>query len=125
MMIDITGPKVLIPTVLFALLSPGLILALPAGQPRTVQLLLHALVLTLVYWVVAKFIVKVNLTKADLIVPAVLFVLLTPGVLLTLPAGPSGRVWMSGEYGPVSTLVHAVVFAIVFATLRKTFPKYY
>lgn len=124
-MIDITGPKVLIPTVLFALLSPGLVLALPAGQPRTVQLLLHALVLTLVYWVVAKFIVKVNLTKADLIVPAVLFVLLTPGVLLTLPPGSSGKVWMSGEYGPVPTLVHAVVFAIVFATMRKTFPKYY
>jgi len=124
-MIDITGPKVLIPAVLFALLSPGLILALPSGQPRTVQLLLHALVLALVYWVIAKFIVKVSLKKADLIVPAVLFVLLTPGVLLTLPPGPSGRIFMSGEFGAVPTLVHAVVFAVVFATMRKTFAKYY
>lgn len=124
-MIDITGPKVLIPSILFALLSPGLILALPEGQPRTVQVLLHALVLALVYWVIAKFVVKVNLTKADLIVPAVLFVLLTPGMVLTLPPGPSGRYFMSGEFGAVQALVHAVVFAVVFATLRGTFPQYY
>ena len=123
-MIDITGPKVLVPAVLFALLSPGLLVRLPPGQGHMVQLAFHALALALVYWVIAKFIVKVNLTTADLIVPAVLFVLLTPGVLLTLPPG-SGGVFMSGQGGAVPTLVHTLVFALVFATMRTKFAKYY
>ena len=123
-MIDVTGPKVLVPALLFALLSPGWLLSLPPGQGPIVQLGFHALVLALVYWVLAKFIVKVNMTTADLVVPAVLFAILSPGVLLTLPPGPGG-VFMSGETGAVPVLVHTVVFAIAFATLRGTFPKYY
>lgn len=123
-MIDITGPKVLIPTVLFALLSPGWLLSLPPGQGPLIQLGFHALALVFVYWIIAKFIVKVNMTTADLIVPAVLFILLTPGMFLTLPPGPNGW-WMSGDTGAVPVLVHAVVFAIVFATLRGKFSKYY
>lgn len=123
-MIDITGPKVLIPTVLFALLSPGLLLSLPSGQSPIVQVGFHALVMVLAYWVIAKFIVKVNLTTADLVVPAALFAILTPGILLTLPPGPGG-IFMSGETGAAPVLTHAVVFAIVFATLRSKFAKYY
>ena len=115
-MIDITGPKVLIPTLLFALLSPGLIVSLPPGQDPKVQLAFHAVVLALVYWIVAKFVAKVSLTTADLIVPAVLFILLTPGTLLTLPPGARG---------PIPVFVHAIVFAILFALMRKTFAKYY
>lgn len=123
-MIDITGPKVLIPTVLFALLSPGLLLSLPSGQPPIVQVGFHALVMVMVYWAIAKFVVKVNLTTADLVVPAALFTILTPGILLTLPPGPGG-VFMSGETGAGPVAAHAVVFAIVFATLRSKFAKYY
>lgn len=123
-MIDITGPKVLVPAVLFALLSPGLIVSLPPGQSPMVQLLFHALVLTIVYRILAKFVIKVNMTTADMIVPAVLFILLTPGVLLTIPPG-SGGLFMSGQGGAVPTLVHTLVFAIVFALLRTKFSKYY
>jgi hypothetical protein len=32
---------------------------------------------------------------------------------------------MSGQGGAVPTLVHALVFALVFATLRTKFAKYY
>jgi hypothetical protein len=91
MPIDITGPKVLTPAILFALLSPGLILALPKLQlfpgckPNMQTVLIHAIVLSLVYYLLARFVLKVSLRTADLIVPALLFVLLSPGVLLTLP----------------------------------------
>ena len=41
---------------------------------------------------------------------AILFFLLSPGVLLTLP--PVGKkIWMSGETSVVAAFVHAIVFA--------------
>ena len=45
---DITGPKVLTPAILFALLSPGLLLRVGPNP-----LIVHALVLSLVYYLVA------------------------------------------------------------------------
>lgn len=57
-------------------------------------------------------------TKMDgnVIVPVILFILLTPGLLLSIPAGSSLV---------VKTLVHAVVFGIVYSILRSVFPQYY
>ena len=123
-MIDITGPKVLVPTVLFALLSPGLVLSLPPGADLLHQVLFHALVMAILSWVIIKFVFKFTLTVADLIVPAVLFVLLTPGVILTLPPS-GGPVLFSGRTGIVQVLVHTVVFTITFASLRGIFPQFY
>ena len=49
--------------------------------------------------------------------PTLLFVLLSPGVLLTLP--PKGKgVWMSGQTSLMAVAVHAVVFALAFNYLR-------
>lgn len=123
-MIDITGPKVLIPALLFAVLSPRFLLAIPSDQGLLVQAATHAIVLAILYWVIAKFVVKVSLTKADLIVPAVLFMLLTPGLLLTIPPGAGGLL-MSGETSAVAVGAHTLVFAIVFALMRGQFPAYY
>ena len=128
-MIDITGQKVLVPALLFAALSPGLILSLPSlkiasGQTSFMSVLIHAVVLGLLYYLIARFILKVSFTKADLIVPAVLFVLLSPGMLLTIPPGVGG-VFRSGMTGRLPVAVHTFVFALVFATLRTVFPKYY
>ena len=128
-MIDITGQKVLVPALLFAALSPGLILSLPSlkiasGQTSFMSVLIHAVVLGLLYYLIARFILKVSFTKADLIVPAVLFVLLSPGMLLTIPPGVGG-VFRSGMTGRLPVVVHTFVFAVVFATLRTVFPKYY
>jgi len=53
---------------------------------------------------------------ANILVPVVLFILLTPGVLLALPPG-SGLI--------VQTVTHALVFGIVYWTLRSVFPQYY
>lgn len=123
-MIDITGPKVLVPTILFALLSPGLLLSLPPGSGLLIQVLFHALVLSLLSWVVINFVFKFTLTPADLIVPALLFVLLTPGVILTLPPDGSS-VFFSGQTGIIPILVHTLVFSIVWASLRGFFPQFY
>jgi uncharacterized membrane protein YwzB len=122
-MIDITGPKVLVPALLFAVLSPGLLLAVPQGAGLLVQALVHALVLSVAYWAIAKFVLKVTLTQADLVVPALLFVLLTPGVVLTLP--PQGALFFSGKTSPAAVGAHTLVFALVFAFLRKQFPASY
>lgn len=123
-MIDITGPKVLVPTLLFALLSPGLLLGLPPGSSHFMQTLFHALVLAILNWAIIKFVFKFTLTTADMIMPALLFILLTPGVVLTLPPS-GGSLFFSGKTGITPDLVHAVVFSIAYATLRGTFPQYY
>ena len=116
---DITGPKVLTPAILFALLSPGLLLRVGPNP-----LIVHALVLSLVYYLVATFLLKVTLRPADLIVPALLFILLTPGVLLTLPPGSRG-VFRSGQTSLIAVGVHTLVFALVFSFLRKNFARVY
>lgn len=54
--------------------------------------------------------------NANVLVPVLLFVLLTPGLLLALP--PNQPLW-------VQTLTHAVVFGVVYTFLRATFPQYY
>ena len=123
-MIDITGPKVLAPALLFAVLSPGMLLSLPSGASLVTKAVTHAVVLAIVYYILAKFLLKVNLTSADLVVPALLFVMLTPGVLLTIPPGSAG-IFMSGQGGPLSVGVHTLVFAVLFSTLRSTFPQVY
>ena len=129
-MMDITGPKVAMPAALFALLSPGLLLELPARMNALFTMhtsrnavLFHALVFLILYKLIAR-VRGVALRPMDLIVPTILFMLLSPGMLLTLP--PSSRgVFMSGQTSVTAVLVHAMVFAIVFAFLRKTFPGYY
>jgi hypothetical protein len=52
----------------------------------------------------------------NVIIPVLLFILLSPGVLLSLPPG-SSRI--------VQVITHAVVFGAVYATLRMVFPQYY
>jgi hypothetical protein len=128
-MIDITSPKVSTPAALFALLSPGLILQLPdtlklnTMKTSVRSASFHALVFVLVYSMVAKSMGLV-LKQTDLIVPGILFFLLSPGVLLTIPQGSNG-LYMSRQTSMVSILTHALVFAVVFASLRKFFPQYY
>ena len=128
-MIDITSEKIAVPAALFALLSPGMILQLPdttklnTFKTSIKSVMFHALVFMLVYHFVAKS-MGIVLSKNDLIVPGILFVLLSPGMLLTLPQGSKGM-YFSEQTSMVSVLVHALVFAIVFALLRKQFPSYY
>ena len=136
-MFDVTSPKILTPAALFTLLSPGMLLQLPdripgrnalANSLRTMttsnsSVLFHALVFMIVYNVIARSMGLV-LTRADLLVTTGLFIILSPGLLLTLPPGSKGVV-MSGQTSLQSILAHTVVFALIFALLRKNFPQYY
>ena len=103
-----------IPTLLFVLLSPGLILQLPSTKLQTFQtsnqsVAIHALVFMAAYWAIAKSL-GIVLTKADLVVPTVLFLLVSPhGFTTSLNA----------------IVVRALVFAVIFALLRKLFPQFY
>jgi len=46
-------------------------------------------------------------------ISALLFVLLSPGVLLTIPSVGKRALWMSGKTSTAAVLVHAVLFAVV------------
>ena len=130
MLPDITSQKVSIPAALFLVLSPGILLRTDGtsikfrnGLTGRTAVMFHALVFFLVYSLIAKAMGLV-LTRTDLVVTTVLFLALSPGMLLTLPPGSKG-VFMSGQTSPSSALMHTIVFALVFALLRKQFPKYY
>lgn len=127
MIADVTSQKVAIPAALFLALSPGMVLKtngknVSFGKIGTDQMSIffHALVFFLVYSLIAKA-MGIVLTKTDLLVTTTLFIALSPGLLLTIPPGE----FMSGKTSQVAILSHTVVFAIVFALLRKQFPQLY
>lgn len=127
MIADVTSQKVAIPAALFLALSPGMVLKtngknMSFGKIGTDQMSIffHALVFFLVYSLIAKA-MGIVLTKTDLLVTTTLFIALSPGLLLTIPPGE----FMSGKTSQVAILTHTVVFAIVFALLRKQFPQLY
>ena len=123
----LTSQKVAIPSILFLALSPGMLLRtngvkFSVGKVGTDKLsvLFHALVFFLAYSMIAKAMGLV-LTQNDLLVTTTLFMALSPGMLLTIPPGQV----MSGKTSQVAILTHTVVYALVFALLRKQFPKFY
>jgi amino acid transporter len=53
-----------------------------------------------------------------LLAATILFILLSPGLLLTLP--PVGnKIWMSGKMSVMSVFVHAIVFFVLLAYRRS------
>ncbi len=127
---DITSQKVALPASLFLALSPGILLrtngskiAFRDGLTGRTAVLFHALVFFLAFSLISKALGLV-LTQADLIVTTTLFIILSPGILLSIPPGSKG-LFMSGQTSVQSAVVHAVVFALAFALLRKQFPQYY
>lgn len=130
MLPDVTSQKVAIPAALFLALSPGMFLKTDGTKisfgkvgTDTMSIFFHALVFFLVYSLVAKA-MGIVLTKTDLLVTTSLFIALSPGLLLTIPGGKGGMI-QSGETSQVAILTHTVVFAVVFALLRKQFPQFY
>lgn len=56
-----------------------------------------------------------------LLVPALLFLLLSPGMLLTLPpvkvGGAQGKIWASGQTSWEAAAVHSVVFLLLITVI--------
>ena len=126
MLPDITSQKVAIPAALFLALSPGVLLTTAGknvkfvnGKTNQMAIFFHALVFFLVYSLIARAMGLV-LTKTDLLVTTALFLALSPGLLLTLPPG-SGGVFRSGQTSLPAALTHAIVYAVIFAVLRRNF----
>lgn len=113
---DLTNERLLVPTALFILLSPGLLLSLPSTKIASMETnatasIIHSLVFVLLYFLLAKVkIVKTSLTAADLAVPALLFLALNVTMNTTSPM----------EIG-----LRALIFFIVFALIRQFFPQFY
>ena len=112
--------KIIIPFLLFQVLSPGVFTLMKTSVQ---DVMINALIFIAAYWAIAR-VLGITLTKADLIVPTVLFILLSPGILLTIPSGSAG-VFRSGQTSLHAVITHALVFAVVFAVLRRQFPKVY
>jgi hypothetical protein len=89
-------------------------MGIPPNQSLLVKMLLMSIILTVVY----KFILRVTYTPADLIVPALLFAVLAPGNFFTFPRGE-----LPGSY--TASIVHTIIFAVIFASLRTYFPQFY
>ena len=130
MLPDITSQKVAVPAALFLALSPGVLVTTAGknvkfmnGKTSQMAVFFHALVFFLVFSLVARAMGLV-LTKTDLLVTTTLFIALSPGLLLTIPPG-SGGLSQSGQTSIPAAVTHAVVFAVVFALLRKQFPQFY
>ena len=107
-MIDITSQKVVIPTLAFLFMSPGVV----ATAPGDYAALAHAFAFLIAVAMVAKT-TRLVLSRTDLIATTILFLALTPGTLFMTTAN-------SGA--PHAVLVHSIAFAIIFASLRKYFP---
>lgn len=126
----ITSPKVAVPAALFLALSPGMFLKTDGTKlsftntsTDRMSVFFHGLVFFLVYSIVAKA-MGIALTKTDLLVTTILFMSLSPGMLLTIPPGKGG-LFTSGETSQSAVIAHTVVYAVVFALLRKQFPQFY
>lgn len=106
---DITGPKVLPPTFIFILLASGIVkYALP----------FNALLMTIALTIIFRYILRITYKPADIIMPALLYVVLQPGNLFTIPSG-------TPISDPTVLVTHTFLFSILFATLRIQFPSFY
>lgn len=109
-MIDVTSHKVSIPSLLFLIIAPGGRLAKTTRRDA----IFHALVFMLAYAIIARAL-RLVLTKTDYVVTAALFLALNPGTLFAI----------GGKPGVTAVVAHAVVYAVIFASLRRQFPQYY
>jgi hypothetical protein len=67
---------------------------------------------------------KNNKELMNILVPTILFILLSPGLFLTLPPTSKG-IWMSKETSIRAIFLHSLVFAFIYFVLRKFFTEYY
>lgn len=99
-MLDLAAPKVAVPATIFMMVQAF-------DQTRSYA----ALLVPLISWIIIKFILKLTLTRTDIIVTGVLSGLL--GVA-PVPVDKSIEVVLKG-----------VVFLFIFSYLRIAFPTYY
>ena len=108
------GPKVITPAMIFAVLSPGLIVTVPnkllgGGSPLMTKAV-YTLLYVFIYNLIATQFMGLVLTQTDLLVTAGLYFLLNA---------------RGGTAGLDTIFVHTIIFIVIFAFLRKQFPQFY
>jgi hypothetical protein len=127
MKLDIRSPKVFTPAILFAIIASGMLAFMHMTNTHVFgkALLVNALIFSILYYVIIRFLTNVkSMTTADIVVPLLLFIILMPGVFLTLPPGSKG-VFMSGQTSTAAVAVHTLVYAVLYAFIRSSFPSQY
>lgn len=61
----------------------------------------------------------------NLFVPAILFILLSPGMIMTFPPNTVEKRWFTEETSRCAIITHALLFVIVYYFIRKYFAQYY
>jgi hypothetical protein len=100
MLPDLAAPKVAVPATLFMI-----------SQVSPVTHGLSFLLVPILSWIIIKFVLKFNVTVADIIIPGILTLVLE---LINLPFDYSTAIVVKG-----------VIFLGVFSFLRILFPTYY
>ena len=100
MLPDLAAPKVAIPATLFML-----------SQIRPEAKGLGFLLVPIFSWILLKYVLKNNVTTADIIVPGILTLILS---MIPLPLET-----------PTGVVAKGLVFLVVFSYLRILFPQYY
>jgi hypothetical protein len=106
---DITGPKTLPPTILFVIFASGIV---------DFGLANNALFIVLALTIIYRFFMRITYKPADVLMPAVLYVLLKPGKLFLMNTGENVN-------DPTVLLTHTIGYSLMFALLRLYFPSYY
>lgn len=101
-MLDLAAPKVAVPATVF-------MIAMYLAQTRPYV----AIVVPLISWIIIKFILKLTLTRTDIIVTAVLSGLLA---MAPVPMALDASIQIVGK---------GLAFLFIFSYLRITFPQYY
>jgi len=100
MLPDLAAPKVAVPATLFMI-----------SQVSEASQGVAFLAVPILSWIIIKYVLKYNVTKADIIVPGVLTIILEM-IPLNLEA-------------PTAIVIKGLAFLIVFSYLRILFPAYY
>lgn len=87
---------------------------------------MHPLILLVICLVGFYSLKSVNIIQypANIIVPILLVVLFTPGLLFTIPPGSKGF-FMSGQSSIEAVLVHSVIVAGIYYFLIDKYKQYY
>jgi len=105
---------ILATAILFILLTPGILVTLPPKSKKVVVAFTHALIFTILTSLYCHFIYKKSISWFYVISSFILFYLLTPGILVTIPA--------KGNKYEVS-IVHAIVFILIECILMYFFGR--
>ena len=100
MLPDLAAPKVAVPATLYMLTQIS-------SKTRGIAFL----IVPILSWVIIRFVLKHNVTTADIIVPGVLTIMLE---MAPMPFD-----------GPTTTVGKGLIFLLVFSYLRILFPAYY